>query len=802
MKVSYNWLGQYVDLSDISPEELAKQITLTGIEVEGVDQADPIPKLLVGHVKDCQPIEGSDHLQLTQVDVGQADPVQIVCGAPNIKADLKVIVASPGAVLPGDFQIKATTLLGQESAGMICSLEELGFSESVVPKFAEDGIYILPDSAQVGDPAGPYIGLDDAVIDLDVTPNRADALSMRGVAYEVAATLDRPVHFDPVQVQEDENTAQLSVGVESTDDTPFYASRIVEDVKVGDSPLWLQKRLMAAGIRPIDSIVDITNYIMLEYGQPMHAFDYDAVGSNELYVRRAKEGEVLRTLDGKDRDLGPDNLVVTNGSQAIALAGVMGGENTHVTKDTKRIAIEAAIFDPVIVRKTAQKLNLRSESSSRFEKGINEATVIEALDKAAALMRDIGGGKIVSGVVKDRDLTPQDTHVSADLAYINRLSGVDFSQDQVGQILNRLGFSYQVEEGQFDVAIPPRRRDVSIAADLVEEITRIYGYNKVPSTLPKTETIPGQLTPGQRMKRYLKDYMENIGFSQAISYALTKPEKAPRFVFGDLADKQVVSIAHPMSNDRQSLRQSLLSGLLDVAQYNKARQVNSVKLFELGSVFGKDQEEYLEEGRFAGLLTGQVTEASWSQKANQVDFFTAKGIIEQLCQLIGFAAPVSYQANKDRDNMHPGRTADIYIGQDLVGYLGQVHPLLAKEYDLKEVYVFELDLDKLVALDKKEAVYDLVPKYPGTSRDIALLVDESISHQTIVDLIRSNSSDLLKRIHLFDLYKGDNIQEGKQSLAYSLFYQDPAATLKDEKVDQEFDKVKQVLTEELKAEIR
>lgn len=806
MRVSYNWLKNYLDLASVKVEDLADQITLTGLEVDGLyGSGQGIENLVVGYVRECQSIEGSDHLNLTKVDVGKDEPIQIVCGAPNIKAGQNVIVALEGAVLPGDFKIKKTKMMGNESNGMICSLDELGFDESVVPKYAEDGIYVLGDEATVGTDASKYIGLDDTIIELDVTPNRADALSMRGIAYEVAAILDQTPKFETVELSESDESVDdfVKVGVESDADTPFYSTRIVKNVSVGQSPIWLQRRLMAAGIRPIDSIVDITNYIMLEYGQPLHAFDFDAVETGELYVRRAKENEEIRTLDGKDRKLTTEDLVVTNGEKPVALAGVMGGENTQISGDTKTIAIESAIFNPTLVRRTGHKLNLRSESSSRFEKGINQATVTEALDKAAYLMQEIGGGEIVSGIQSVSALNPEEPVVSVSLDELERLIGVEFTADQVSKIFERLGFEHVIDNGRFMVTIPKRRWDISISADLVEEVARIYGYNNIPSTLPTTESVPGEFTVSQRIKRYLKDFLQNAGFSEAISYALTTPEKASRFTTKNLRNLKQVTLGHPMSADHQTLRQSILTGLLDVAQYNKARQLHNIQLFELGTVFGKpEQGEFVQNLHLGGLLNGHLTQDSWSEKARSIDFYTAKGIVEEIFELLGLASPISYRPSQDYSDMHPGRTAEIYAGETYLGYLGQVHPTTASDYDLKEVYVFELDVDAIVAEDKHPLIYDLIPKYPGTSRDIALLVDSETTHQEIVDVIRETSSDLLKNIHLFDLYQGENMEAGKQSMAYSLFYQDPNGTLKDDQVDSEFEKVQNALIEKLSASIR
>lgn len=806
MKVSYNWLKQYVDLSSVSARELADQVTLTGIEVDGIEgNGQGLENLVVGYVKSCEPMKNSDHLNITQVDVGEDETVQIVCGAPNIKQGQKVIVALTGAILPGNFQIKKTKLRGTESNGMICSLDELGFKENVIPKYAEDGIFVLSDEAEVGADASEYIGLDDTVIEFDVTPNRADVLSMRGVAHEVSAILDQKPTFEDVSVTENNESIDdyVKVGVESSKDTPFYSTRIVKDVTVTESPIWMQRRLMAAGIRPIDSIVDITNYIMLEYGQPLHAFDFDAVGTNELYVRRATEGEKIVTLDGNERILTNENLVVTNGLEPVALAGVMGGQNTHITNETKTIAIESAIFNPILVRKTAQKLNLRSESSSRFEKGINTDTVFEALDKAAHLMAEIGGGTIVEGVQSVSAVEKANPVVSVTLTELERLVGLNFTEEEVSSIFNRLGFPYEIDGERFDVEIPARRWDISISADLVEEVARIHGYNNIPSTLPTTESIPGELNEVQRLKRYVLDFLQSVGFNQSVSYALTTPKKASRFTTRSMTDKEGVTLDHPMSLDHQTLRQSIITGLLDVAKYNKARQINNIKLFELGAVFSKEADnKYHETLHVGGLLNGQLTEDSWSEKAVAIDFYTAKGVIEQLLSLLGIANKVTYRPTAEMEEMHPGRTAEVYAGEHYLGYVGQVHPTVAKQYDLSEVYVFELDFMALIHEAKLVKKYQSIPKYPGTARDMALLVDTTTTHQEIVDIIEANSSKLLKNIHLFDLYDGENIEDGKQSLAYSLFYQNPESTLKDKEVDAEFEKVKEALQTQIGAVIR
>lgn len=805
MKVSYNWLKEYLDLSQTTPDELAEQITLTGIEVDAVEHAgENLENVVIGKVLTCQLMEGSDHLNVTTVDVGEGEPSQIVCGAPNVQAGQTVVVAKPGAVLPGNFEIKKSDIRGTESNGMICALDELGFSDAVIPKYAEDGIFVITEEATPGEDARPYIGLDDAVIELDITPNRADAMSMRGVAYEAGAILSqKPTLEKPSFKEENERSAkdEISVEVENAEDTPVYKMRLVTDVTVAESPLWLQRKLMNANIRPIDNIVDVTNYILLEYGQPLHAFDYDKLGSKEILVRRAKDGEMLTTLDGQERKLNAENLVITNGKDAVGLAGVMGGGNSHVSKETKTIAIESAVFAPALIRKTASSLNLRSEASARFERGVNRATVQEALDHAAQLMAELGGGMILADTVETVAEEPKNIEVSISLDRLNKKIGTTLSQNEVENVFERLGFDYHITDGTIYVSVPPRRWDISIEADLVEEVARIYGYNNIPSTLPTTESVPGELNDKQRVIRFLRRYLEGSGLSQAISYALTTPEKAKLF---SLSKEDTIQLDYPMSEEHQTLRQSIVSGLLDDAAYNRARQQKDIALYEVGHVFYKEEGNVVprEEDHIAGLITGSLHEKTWLEEAWPVDFYSMKGIVEELLSHLGLAEPISYEGTQDLDSMHPGRTAFIKLADQIIGFVGQVHPSVASEYDLSDTYVFELNVDALVDAEKEEVIYNTIPKYPGTSRDVALLVDDSVNHEQVVSVIEENSGQWLQKVTLFDLYQGENIEEGKKSVAYSLAYLNPNATLKEQEINADFEKVQEALKKELNAEIR
>jgi len=805
MRVSVKWLSEYLDLSSVSPRDLADEITLTGIEVDDVTiPSETLQKLVVGEVLTAEKMEGSDHLNVTTVNVGEDEATQIVCGAPNVKAGQKVIVALPGARLPGGFKIKKSKLRGHVSNGMICSLDELGFSDSVVPKHAEDGIYILPEDAVVGESVLSYVGLDDAFIELDITPNRADALSMRGVAHETGAILSQKPQFKSIELTEDTNETienWVKVTVTDGDDTPIYKMRVIKDLTIKESPLWLQNKLMNAGIRPIDAVVDVTNYIMLEYGQPLHAFDYDALDSKDILVRRAHDKETMVTLDGQERQLNPDQLVITNGEIPVALAGVMGGENTHVTTETRTVALESAVFDSTSIRKTAQRLNLRSESSSRFEKGINKATVEEALNHAAALIADLGQGTVVTGVASVTHVEPKSVTVESTIDRINRALGTELIEEDIIQVFKRLGFEAEVSSEQVKVTVPPRRWDIAIEADIIEEIARIYGYNNIPSTLPVNETVPGELTREQSLTRFSRHYMEGAGLSQAISYALTTVPEAKAF---SLESGEPIELDWPMSEEHRALRKSLISGLLDNVQYNVARQTKNVGLYEIGHVFHNQPGETMpkEVNHIAGVLTGTIVDNTWQETEQTVDYYAAKGIVEGWLEQIGLGDDTQFKPAQDIKGMHPGRTAYILINNTVVGFVGQLHPSVALERDLQDTVLFELNMDRVFGIEQEPLLYTSIPKYPGTSRDIAFVVDETVLHEEILHVMKEQGGKWLRSIRLFDLYQGEKIEPGKKSVAYSLSYLNPDATLKEEDVNGDFEKLKQALIDSFKAEIR
>lgn len=801
MLVSYKWLKELVDVTVLS-EELAEKMSTTGIEVEGVSSpAEGLSKIVVGEVIRCEDV-AETHLHVCQVNVGEEALRQIVCGAPNIRAGIKVMVALPGARIADNYKIKKGKIRGLESLGMICSLGELGISDSVVPKEFSDGIQILPEEAVPGDSVFPYLDLDDEIIELSITPNRADALSMRGVAYEVAAIYDKSVHFKdfPLLEAQEQAAEQLSVAIE-TDKAPFYAARILENVTIAPSPQWLQNLLMNAGIRPINNVVDVTNYILLYFGQPMHAFDLDTFKGNQIVVRKAHAGEKLVTLDDEERELETSDLVIAVADKPVALAGVMGGAATEISPQSSRVVLEAAVFDGTSIRKTSGRLNLRSESSSRFEKGINLATVTEALDAAASMIADLAGATVQAGIVSAGQVDTSDVEVVSTLADVNRVLGTELTYTDIEDVFRRLGFGLTGNAEEFTVSVPRRRWDIHIEADLYEEIARIYGYDKLPATLPKDDGTAGELTETQKLRRKVRTVAEGAGLTEVITYALTTPEKAVQF---STNPSNLTELMWPMTVDRSVLRQNMVAGILDTVAYNVARKNKDLALYEIGKVFeqkGNPQEELPTEiNSFAFALTGLVTEKDFQTSAIPVDFFYAKGILEALFDRLGLK--VEYTTTQALTSMHPGRTATISLDGQVIGFVGQVHPVVAKAYNIPETYVAEVSLTAVEQAIQPAKPFVEVTKFPAVTRDIALLLKAEISHKEVVEAIEAARVKRLTDIKLFDVFSGEKLGLGMKSMAYTLTFQNPEDTLEDEEVARYMEKIQKSLEEMLGAEVR
>ncbi|AKJ48884.1 TPA: phenylalanine--tRNA ligase subunit beta [Staphylococcus aureus] len=781
MLISNEWLKEYVTIND-SVSNLAERITRTGIEVDDlIDYTKDIKNLVVGFVKSKEKHPDADKLNVCQVDIGEDEPVQIVCGAPNVDAGQYVIVAKVGGRLPGGIKIKRAKLRGERSEGMICSLQEIGISSNYVPKTFESGIYVFSEAQVPGTDALQALYLDDQVMEFDLTPNRADALSMIGTAYEVAALYNTKMTKPDTTSNELELSAndELTVTIENEDKVPYYSARVVHDVTIEPSPIWMQARLIKAGIRPINNVVDISNYVLLEYGQPLHMFDQDAIGSQQIVVRQANEGEKMTTLDDTERELLTSDIVITNGQTPIALAGVMGGDFSEVKEQTSNIVIEGAIFDPVSIRHTSRRLNLRSESSSRFEKGIATEFVDEAVDRACYLLQTYANGKVLKDRVSSGELGAFITPIDITADKINRTIGFDLSQNDIVTIFNQLGFDTEINDDVITVQVPSRRKDITIKEDLIEEVARIYGYDDIPSTLPVFDKVTsGQLTDRQYKTRMVKEVLEGAGLDQAITYSLVSKEDATAF---SMQQRQTIDLLMPMSEAHASLRQSLLPHLIEAASYNVARKNKDVKLFEIGNVFfangeGElpDQVEYL-----SGILTGDYVVNQWQGKKETVDFYLAKGVVDRVSEKLNLE--FSYR-RADIDGLHPGRTAEILLENKVVGFIGELHPTLAADNDLKRTYVFELNFDALMAVSVGYINYQPIPRFPGMSRDIALEVDQNIPAADLLSTIHAHGGNILKDTLVFDVYQGEHLEKGKKSIAIRLNYLDTEETLTDERV--------------------
>lgn len=807
MYVSYKWLANYVDLTGVSPEDLAEKLTRSGVEVEGIEKRNKgVSNVVVGYVVSREKHPDADKLNVCKVDVGKEEHLQIVCGAPNVDAGQKVPVALIGAKLPGGLKIKKSKLRGVESQGMICSARELGVNDKLLPKEIQEGILVLPEDLEIGQSIESILGLDDAVLELSLTPNRSDCLSMIGTAYEVGAILDREVIEPTIDIPESEESIEgkVNVSIEATEDCYRYMGRLITGVTLAPSPMWLQNLLIAAGVRPINNVVDITNYVMLEMGQPLHAFDYDRVPGGNIVVRKALAGEKIVTLDDIERELDEEMLLITDGEKPIAIAGVMGGANSEVTGDTHNILLESAQFAGSSVRKTSRKLGLRSEASLRFEKEIDFQTVQKALDRAASLLAELAGGKVARGIADAHVHTPEETWVTLRMSRLNNVLGTQLEREQVEKIFARLSFHYKVDGELINVHVPSRRRDITREVDLIEEVARLYGYDNIPTTLPVGLNTRGALTREQSLRRNMRDIFNAMGLDEVSTYSFTRKE-----IIHDFADiykeGEPVSLAMPMSEERSLLRTNLLPHLAETAAYNLNRKQRNISIFEIGNVFITEEKSLTklpdEKLTIAGLLAGNQTAQHWGQSNVPVDFYYVKGILESLFARLGIQ-DVVFKAAQDLKGMHPGRTAQVLIQGQIVGYIGQIHPVLAQKYDIDETYVFQLDGEQIIHFATAHTGMVPLPKYPEITRDIAVVVDRGVTADELRTLIEKSAGALLESVTIFDVYTDAKLGENKKSIAASCSYRDLEKTLTDEEVQKVHEKVVAALAEEYGAELR
>jgi len=768
--ISLNWVKDYIDLQDEDLKELAVKVTKAGINVEKV-VTNHIDNLVVGEVVECYPHPDSDHLNVCKVNVG-TDTRQIVCGAPNVRKGIKVIVALPGAVLPGDFEIKAGKIRGEESNGMICALFELGLEEKTEENYSR-GIEELPADAPVGEDALKYLGLDDTLYELDVHKHRNnDCYYHIGFAYEIGCIINKPVILPDASYNEIDDNINNHFTLEvNTEKCPYYLAKMVKDVVIKESPDFIKKRLTAAGMRPINNVVDISNYVMLEYGQPMHFFDKDKLG-NKIVVRDAKESEEITTLDEKERVLTTSDIVITDGDKPVCIAGVMGGLNTDVDNTTKNILIESAIFDATSIRYTSSRLNLRSEASIRYGKGLNYEYTEKAINRACHLLEKYADAKVLTGIVMhDKvDKTPKVVEfISKD---VNKLLGINISNEDMEVELTKLGFEYKRDDDKFVVTIPNRRLDMDPnVADIAEEIGRLYGYHKLESTLPTVKTRRGVYVGDVLYRKEVSKRLRTLGINEVKTYTLTSPDMAKLFRYDD---KENIILPNPMSVDKSVVRTSILPSLLNVYDYNKARNIKDINIYEISKVY---DSSYNEDIKVAVLMKGNYITNEWNGATTKVDFYVLKGIVENILNYLGFKNRYDFVVAYI-PNMHPGMTAEITVDREPIGFLGRVHPSLKKD----EIYCLEFSLSKLIDKKAKPIKFKEVSKYPEIKKDIAFIVRKEVTAATLMSQIKKAGGRLLTEIDVFDIYTGENVGENEKSIAFSLTFSDPTKTLSDEEV--------------------
>jgi len=810
MRVSLNWLQEFVDLK-MSPEELGRVLTIAGFELEElIDLRANADGVVVGKVVERSQHPNADKLSVCKVDVGADKPLDIVCGAANVKADIFVPVATVGTYLPAiDLKLKPTKLRGEPSEGMICSLTELGLEKD------SDGIYIFQeDSIKPGDDVRPLLGLNDVILDLATTANRADALSMVGIAREVAALTGAEVRLPEVKDLDIASNSSLAVEIKEPDACMAYIGTMLEGVKVAPSPDWLKWRLEAAGTRPINNVLDVTNYVLLEWGQPLHAFDraklQQVAGSQDLTlgVRFANSGEKLKTLDENDRNLTTQNLLITANDKPVALGGVMGGESTEVDDNTQNIVLEAALFDPVAIRRSSRAQGMRSEASTRYERGVNQVELESACERAIALLAELAGGQPTAQAMQDNRVDFSSLEpIELRLSRINQLLGQVKKEDGVGyieasdveSILGALGCKLTTIEGKdntWSVKVPPYRyRDLEREIDLIEEVARLYGYDRFCDTLP-AKTEPGQLSPEYAIKNKLRAVLRGVGLTEVVQYSLVKPTGIE------------VTLDNPLLAEYSALRGELFSGLLDSFVYNQAQGNGALNAFEIERVFWQSEEQLKEKDSLAGIMGGNITSSGlWVNggKGTPMTWYDAKGVLENIFSNLGIS--VEYRPENIQERLHPGRTAALWLQGKKLGVFGQIHPQLAQKRDLpNEVYLFELDFSLLLTVLNRDSIttpkFKSYSTYPGSARDLAFFAPLDLSVTDLEKAMNKAGGKLLQKVEVFDEYKGKNVPEGQRSLAFNLLYQSGDRTLTDKDVDPVHQKVRDTLVKKFDVQLR
>ena len=795
MKLNRKWLNEdFVDLSDISDKEFVETLTVAGQKVETYERMDAeIRNVVVGKIVSIVRHTNSDHMWVCQVDVGKEESVQIVTGAQNVHEGDLVPAALHNSYLPGGIHITKGKLRGEVSNGMLCSIKELGLTLNDVPYAIEDGIWILQEDCKPGDDINAVIGNDDTIVDFEITNNRPDCYSIIGLAREAAAAFDRPMrHHEPVVKggAAGNLTDLLDVEVPADDLCRRYTARMVRNVKIAPSPKWLRQRLRANGVRPINNIVDITNYVMLEYGQPMHAFDYRYVGSGKIVVRRSEEGETLTTLDGTVRPLTPGMLVIADGEKPIGLAGIMGGENSEIVADTVDVVFESANFNGTSIRQTALALGMRTEASGKFEKNIDPLLTVPAVNRACELVELLGAGEVMDGMIDVLNEIPQPRTLPLEPARINALLGTDISEADMVEYLRRL--EIPVENGT--ILVPSFRPDLVQTADIAEEVARLYGYNEIPTTAFRSETAEGGYTGTMVLENRTGALCRSLGYSEILTYSFVSPSYFDMIRLpADSPLRKAMRIQNPLGEDASIMRTIALPSMLSILARNNAYHNSAVKLYELAKVYlPKEGQTLPDEPKH--LLLGTYGEGE--------DFFSLKGEIEAILKGMN-VRPAAYTAVKDNPSYHPGRCAKITVDGVEVGVFGQVHPLVAKNYGIDaDIYAAELDFTALSNLLAPASTYVPLPKYPAVSRDIAVVCDEALTVAELTACIQKAGGKLLREVRLFDIYRGKGIEDGKKSTAFSLTLRADDRTLTDADSDGVISAVLKALESELGAKLR
>ena len=799
MKISRKWLSQYMDIRDLTIEQLQEKITAAGFEVEAVEKQSQGTNLVIGYVKECKDHPDSDHLHCTKVDIGN-EVLDIVCGAPNVKAGQKVIVAKPGAQLPGGI-IKSGMIRGQASQGMICALFELGVDPKLLTEEQLSGIEILDEQAPVGneDPLG-YLGLDDEILDIGLTPNRSDCLAAFSMGLEAGAILNRKVTL-PVFDGASDIGGPTNLKINSTTSRcPYFLGKVIGNITIKESPKWMKELLMASGIHSINNVVDISNLVMLETGQPMHFYDKDAIVNQEITVADGFN-EDYTALDGVTYALKPEDCVITNQGKPIGIAGIMGGDDSKILDTTKGLIIECAHFDHVSIRNTARRLSLATEASIRYQKGIEPLAAKKALDRAVQLLIEYADAKEIEETVEFGTNPYQDKIITCTLKDINNVLGTSFTRDQVFDVFDRLHFKPEYEEETFIVTIPSYRTDVEGKADLAEEVIRILGFDSLPTTLPLMEMTEGKLDEKQKMIRMIRSYFTSQGLQDCITYTLISTEKKDNAI---LSDGDAIELSIPMSEERRWIRTSILPSLLDVVSYNHARGNKDCSVFEYSDVSNKN-------GSFSHLafvLSGLLQENRWTGYQLPCDYYTAKGLVEGLLDQMGIASSrIYFKENKmDEIHFHPYRSACIYIGKECVGVIGQIHPDYAKVTGIKNAIMAELSCDALLNIKKSKIKYTPISKYPSVSRDLAFVTDRNMPVEKVMAVMkkqgRINKELIIRNIEVFDVYQGEHVKDSEKSVALSILFQSDTHTLKEDEINTVFNNIIQAIEKECKAVLR